>query len=48
MTALRGLRGTYGQILLISHVGGLEDAADVVVEVGIDEASGLAVAVMEN
>jgi exonuclease SbcC len=44
MSALRGLRGPYGQILLISHVGGLEDGADVVVEVGIDEITGLATA----
>ena len=32
MNALRALRGTYSQILLISHVGGLEDEADSVIE----------------
>lgn len=37
LTALRGLRGAYGQLLLISHVGGLEDAADEVVELSLDE-----------
>lgn len=31
--ALRGLRDDYGQILLISHVGGLDEAADAVVTV---------------
>lgn len=36
LTALRTLRGTYGQILLISHVPGLEDAADLVVTVDTD------------
>jgi len=44
MTALRGLRGSYGQILLISHVGGIEDAADVVVEVSVDSATGVSTA----
>jgi exonuclease SbcC len=48
LTALRSLRGTYGQIFLISHVGGLEDAADVVVEVGIDEVTGMATASVES
>lgn len=33
LTALRALRSTYGQLFLISHVGGLEDAADSVVEI---------------
>lgn len=33
LTALRALRASYGQILLISHVGGLEDSADMVIEV---------------
>jgi DNA repair protein SbcC/Rad50 len=42
LTGLRNLRPTYGQIFLISHVGGLEDAADVVIEVGVDENTGLA------
>jgi exonuclease SbcC len=42
LTALRSLRGVYGQILLISHVGGLEDSADRVIEVSIDEESGMA------
>jgi len=37
MGALRGLRQTHGQIFLISHVGGLEDSADAVIEVGLDE-----------
>jgi exonuclease SbcC len=32
LTALRELRSLYGQVLLISHVGGIEDAADKVVE----------------
>lgn len=36
-TALRALRGTYGQIWCISHVGGLDDAADRVINVDIDE-----------
>jgi len=37
MNALRGLKQTHGQIFLISHVGGLEDSADAVIEVGLDE-----------
>lgn len=37
LTALRNLRGLYGQIFLVSHVGGLDDAADVVVEIEVDE-----------
>lgn len=37
LDALRRLRAQYGQILLISHVGGLEDAADMIVEVDRDE-----------
>jgi len=41
MTVLRSLRASHGQILLISHVGGLEDDADVVVEVSVDEVTGL-------
>jgi DNA repair exonuclease SbcCD ATPase subunit len=32
LTSLRGLRSAYGQIFLISHVGGLDDAADLVVD----------------
>jgi len=32
ITALRELRSLYGQVLVISHVGGIEDAADKVVE----------------
>lgn len=32
LAALRELRSTYGQVFIISHVGGIEDAADVVVE----------------
>lgn len=36
LAALRNLRSTYGQILLISHVGGLEDAADTVIDVGAE------------
>lgn len=43
VTALRALRATYGQIWCISHVGGLEDAADRVIEVALDP-SGVAVA----
>jgi len=39
MNALRGLKQTHGQIFLISHVGGLEDSADAVIEVEIDEDS---------
>lgn len=34
--ALRGLRDTYGQVLLISHVGGLDETADAVVQVETD------------
>ena len=37
LTALRALRGTYGQIWCISHVGGLDDAADRVITVELDE-----------
>jgi DNA repair protein SbcC/Rad50 len=37
LNALRGLKGSHGQIFLISHVGGLEDAADAVVEVDLDD-----------
>lgn len=37
MNALRSLRSQYGQIFLISHVGGLEDAADSVIEIGWDK-----------
>lgn len=33
LTSLRKLKGSYGQILLISHVGGLEEAADHVIDV---------------
>lgn len=44
LNALRGLRGVYGQILLISHVGGLEDSADRVIEVVLDKESGVACA----
>jgi exonuclease SbcC len=44
LNALRGLKQTHGQIFLISHVGGLEDAADAVIEVEIDdEANAVAV-----
>lgn len=39
LTALRALRSMYGQIFLISHVGGLEDAADLVVELDWDPES---------
>lgn len=45
LTALRSLRDRYGQILLVSHVGGLEDHVDTVLEVTRDgrrsEVSGL-------
>jgi exonuclease SbcC len=37
LTALRSLRGMYGQIFLVSHVGGLDEAADAVVEVVMDD-----------
>lgn len=37
LTALRGLKGMYGQIFLVSHVGGLDEAADAVVEVAMDD-----------
>lgn len=36
LTALRNLRSTYGQILLTSHVGGLDGAVDRVIDVAID------------
>lgn len=39
MNALRSLKQTHGQIFLISHVGGLEDSADAVIEVELDEES---------
>lgn len=42
LTALRALRPVYGQILLISHVGGLEDAADLVVNVEVTPEGSLA------
>lgn len=50
MSALRGLKNVYGQILLISHVGGLEDSADMVVNVsdGEDEMGNLTAKVVEN
>jgi exonuclease SbcC len=35
--ALRELRSTYAQIFLISHVGGIEDAADKVIEIQTDQ-----------
>lgn len=46
MSALRNLRTTYPQIFLISHVGGLEDEADVVVELAsaVDEEGALVAA----
>lgn len=44
MGALRGLRGLYGQILLISHVGGFDEAADRVVHVNTEEVDGMRVA----
>ena len=37
MSALRSLRGTYGQIFLISHVENIEDVADCVVRVDLDD-----------
>lgn len=37
LDALRSLRTTYQQIFLISHVGGLEDACDRVLEVSLSE-----------
>ena len=36
LTGLRALRRTYGQILMISHVPGLEDAADCVITVEVE------------
>jgi len=39
MNALRNLKSSHGQIFLISHVGGLEDSADAVVDVEVDELS---------
>lgn len=36
LAALRELRGLYGQVFIISHVGGIEDAADKVVELRCD------------
>jgi exonuclease SbcC len=47
LTALRGLKGAYGQILLISHVGGIEDSADRVIEISLDEETGTASALVE-
>lgn len=44
MGALRALRAEYGQILLISHVGGLEDIADHVVDVSLTADDGHRVA----
>jgi hypothetical protein len=37
LEALRRLRGTYGQILLISHAGGIEYAADMALSVEKDD-----------
>jgi exonuclease SbcC len=37
LTALRGLREEYGQIWCISHVGGLDDAADRVLDIELDD-----------
>lgn len=37
LSALRELRTIYGQIFLISHVGGLEDAADRVVDLQLND-----------
>ena len=37
LAALRSLRGTYGQVWCISHVGGLEETADRVITVEKDE-----------
>jgi exonuclease SbcC len=44
LTGLRSLRALYGQILLISHVGGLEETADRVLEVDVEEVDGRRVA----
>jgi exonuclease SbcC len=40
MAGLRGLRAVYGQIFLISHVGGLEEAADRVLDVSVRDEDG--------
>jgi DNA repair exonuclease SbcCD ATPase subunit len=40
LTGLRTLRAMYGQILLISRVGGLDEAADRVLEVGVADVDG--------
>lgn len=37
LTALRGVKSSHGQIFLISHVGGLEDAADSVITVELND-----------
>jgi exonuclease SbcC len=37
LATLRGLRSRYGQIWCISHVGGLEDVADRLVEIELDD-----------
>lgn len=37
LNSIRNLSGTYGQVWCISHVGGLEDTADRVLEVETDE-----------
>lgn len=44
LSALRNLRDSYGQIFMVFHIPGLEDAADLVVEMELDEATGDAVA----
>lgn len=44
MSALRAMRGHYGQILLISHVGGMEDEADHVIDVSTGLVDGSRVA----
>jgi DNA repair protein SbcC/Rad50 len=37
LACLRGLRNRYGQIWAISHVGGIEDAADRVIDIEVDD-----------
>lgn len=44
LTGLRALRSTYGQILLISHVGGLDEAADHVLDVSLRVEDGARIA----
>lgn len=48
MSTLRALRSEYGQILLISHVGGLEELADHVIDVSLRVEDGVRIAEVQT